>query len=101
MLAACCLAATLPCLAQPREQRKPEKDTIRTSVIAADKGAGMRSLMTQEALVNRADLPEGHARTAEQLLRMMPAIDIRERGGKSVQTDICIRGGSFDQTWPT
>lgn len=98
VFAACCLAATLPCLAQPREQRKPEKDTIRTTVIAADKGAGMRSLMTQEALVNRADLPEGHARTAEQLLRMMPAIDIRERGGKSVQTDICIRGGSFDQT---
>lgn len=101
LFAACCLVAALPCLAQnlePREQRKPEKDTIRTTVIAADKGAGMRSLMTQEALISRADLPEGHARTTEQLLRMMPAIDIRERGGKSVQTDICIRGGSFDQT---
>lgn len=96
---ACCLAAALPCLAQvPREQRRPEKDTIRTSVIAADKGAGMRSLLTQEALATRADLPPGHAQTLEQVLRLSPALDIRERGGKSVQTDISIRGGSFDQT---
>lgn len=95
----CCLAAAGPCLAQvPREQKRPEKDTIRATVIAADKGAGMRSLMTQEALAARADLPEGQAQTVEQLLRMSPAVDIRERGGKSVQTDICIRGGSFDQT---
>ena len=98
MIAACCLAVALPCFAQPREQRKPERDTIRTSVIAADKGAGMRSLMTQEALVRSADLPEGQAQTVEQLLRLSPAVDIRERGGKSVQTDICLRGGSFDQT---
>jgi len=98
LLLVSCLAATLVCHAQTREQRKPQKDTIRTTVIAADKGAGMRSLMTQETLVGQADLPEGHARTTEQLLRMMPAVDVRERGGKSVQTDICIRGGSFDQT---
>ena len=81
---ACCLAAALPCLAQvPREQRRPEKDTIRTSVIAADKGAGMRSLLTQEALATRADLPPGHAQTLEQVLRLSPALDIRERGGKA------------------
>lgn len=99
LVAACCLAMALPCYSQvPRAQKKPEKDTIRTSVIAADKGAGMRSLMTQEALVSQADVPAGHAQTVEQLLRLSPAIDIRERGGKSVQTDICIRGGSFDQT---
>lgn len=36
--------------------------------------------------------------TTEQILRMTPAIDIRERGGMSVQADIGIRGGSPDQT---
>ena len=36
--------------------------------------------------------------TAEQILRLMPSIDIRERGGKSIQTDISIRGGGSDQT---
>lgn len=36
--------------------------------------------------------------TLEQTLRLMPCIDIRERGGKSIQTDIGIRGGSSDQT---
>ena len=54
--------------------------------------------MTQESLVSAGDLPEGHAQTVEQVLRLMPAVDIRERGGKSVQSDICLRGGSFDQT---
>lgn len=36
--------------------------------------------------------------TVEQTLRLMPFIDIRERGGKSIQTDIGIRGGGADQT---
>ena len=36
--------------------------------------------------------------TLEQALRLMPSVDIRERGGKSVQSDISIRGGSADQT---
>lgn len=36
--------------------------------------------------------------TMEQSLRLLPSVDIRERGGKSIQTDIGIRGGSADQT---
>ncbi|MCQ2163756.1 MAG: TonB-dependent receptor [Bacteroidales bacterium] len=36
--------------------------------------------------------------TVEQILRLMPSIDVRERGGKSIQTDISIRGGGSDQT---
>ncbi len=34
----------------------------------------------------------------EAVLRLLPSIDIRERGGRSTQADIAIRGGSFDQT---
>lgn len=36
--------------------------------------------------------------TTEQMLRLTPYIDVRERGGMSIQTDIGIRGGSADQT---
>jgi iron complex outermembrane receptor protein len=36
--------------------------------------------------------------SAEAVLRLVPAVDIRERGGRSTQADIAIRGGSFDQT---
>ncbi len=36
--------------------------------------------------------------TLESVLRLAPSVDIRERGGKGMQADIFIRGGSFDQT---
>lgn len=35
---------------------------------------------------------------AEAVLRLLPSVDVRERGGRSTQADIAIRGGSFDQT---
>jgi iron complex outermembrane receptor protein len=38
------------------------------------------------------------AGNAEAILRLVPAVDVRERGGRSSQADIAIRGGSFDQT---
>lgn len=34
----------------------------------------------------------------ESVLRLSPAIDLRERSGRGTQADIMIRGGSFDQT---
>jgi iron complex outermembrane receptor protein len=34
----------------------------------------------------------------ESVLRLLPSVDVRERGGRSTQADIAIRGGSFDQT---
>jgi iron complex outermembrane receptor protein len=34
----------------------------------------------------------------EAVLRLLPSVDVRERGGRSSQADIAIRGGSFDQT---
>lgn len=36
--------------------------------------------------------------TVERMLRLIPAIDVREREGMGVQADIGIRGGSADQT---
>lgn len=35
--------------------------------------------------------------TAEELLRMVPGVDLRQRGQAGTQADISIRGGSFDQ----
>lgn len=36
--------------------------------------------------------------TIESALRINPAVDLRERGGKGVQADISLRGGTCDQT---
>ncbi|MDE5637957.1 MAG: TonB-dependent receptor plug domain-containing protein, partial [Alistipes sp.] len=57
-----------------------------------------RSAMSQTTLFNRDRGAAAPVQTIESALRLSPAVDVRERGGKSVQADISIRGGSFDQT---
>ncbi len=66
--------------------------TARLSAVAATRiiVPQTRTLVDQKGIA-----PLGNA---EAVLRLLPAVDIRERGGKSTQADIAIRGGSFDQT---
>lgn len=49
-------------------------------------------------LVNMSAMPVTPNATTEKVLRLSPQLDIRERGGNSIQTDIGIRGGSPDQS---
>ncbi len=57
-----------------------------------------RSAMVQTQLFSRATQAAAPLQTLESALRLSPSIDVRERGGKGIQTDLSIRGGSFDQT---
>lgn len=57
-----------------------------------------RSAMTQTTLFDRKAGAAAPLQTLESALRLAPAADIRERGGKGAQADISIRGGTFDQT---
>ena len=84
-----CLLAAFPLRAQ---------DTLNLVTVAAERRTSLQNLTTQEQLVTVSRIPAAQTQTLEQLLRLCPSIDIRERGGKSVQTDIGIRGGSPDQT---
>lgn len=84
-----CLLAVLPLRAQ---------DTLNLVTVVAERRSSLQNLTTQEQLVTVSRIPAAQTQTLEQLLRLCPSIDIRERGGKSVQTDIGIRGGSPDQT---
>lgn len=34
----------------------------------------------------------------EEAMKLLPSVDVRERGGKSVQADVAVRGGNADQT---
>lgn len=76
----------------------PAQDTLNLVVVSSERRTALQALTTQDELVTASRIPAAQARTLEQLLRLCPSIDIRERGGKSVQTDIGIRGGSPDQT---
>ena len=57
-----------------------------------------RSLVSQTVVFDRRSEAAAPLQTLESALRLSPSIDVRERGGKGVQADISIRGGSFDQT---
>ena len=66
--------------------------------IEANKTTPTRSAMLPTLVYDRKAEASAPVQTLESALRLCPSIDIRERGGKGVQTDISIRGGSFDQT---
>ncbi|MEG1759705.1 MAG: TonB-dependent receptor plug domain-containing protein [Alistipes sp.] len=66
--------------------------------VTGSKAAPTRSAMSQTTLFDRKDRAAAPLQTLESALRLSPSIDVRERGGKGVQADIAIRGGSFDQT---
>ncbi len=66
--------------------------------VTLEKESPTRSAMSQMQLFSRATQAAAPLQTLESALRLSPAIDVRERGGKGIQTDISIRGGSFDQT---
>ena len=66
--------------------------------VVTDRQTPTRSAASQTQLFNREYIAAAPAQTLEDVMRTSPAIDVRERGGKSVQADIAIRGGSFDQT---
>ena len=66
--------------------------------IVGSKSSPTRSTMSQTTLFEREASAAAPVTTLETALRLSPSIDLRERGGKGVQADISIRGGSFDQT---
>ena len=66
--------------------------------ISGSQSAPTRSVQSQTPLFDRKAQAAAPVQTLESALRLAPSVDIRERGGKGMQADIFIRGGSFDQT---
>lgn len=58
----------------------------------------VRSVVPSVPLLDRDAVAAAPFQTLESALRSVPAVDLRERGGKGVQADISLRGGSSDQT---
>ena len=66
--------------------------------VVGSRQASTRSLLMSTPLFDRSTQEAAPLQTLESALRLSPAVDVRERGGKGVQADISVRGGSFDQT---
>lgn len=49
------------------------------------------------AVVSREDIDRAAAASINDVLKLVTGVDVRQRGGFGVQTDISVRGGNFDQ----
>ena len=49
------------------------------------------------AVVTRDDISRAAATSVNDILKSVTGVDVRQRGGFGVQTDISVRGGNFDQ----
>lgn len=49
------------------------------------------------AVVTRDDISRAAAVSINDVLKLVTGVDVRQRGGFGVQTDISVRGGNFDQ----
>lgn len=81
-----------------------EADSIWASVelkevgVTGKKAVNARKDLSQTPVYDRSVMTTAPLQDIESALKLSPAVDTRERGGKGVQTDFNIRGGSFDQT---
>jgi len=48
-------------------------------------------------VISRDDIHRAEAHTINDVLKLATGVDVRQRGGFGVQTDISINGGTFDQ----
>ena len=51
----------------------------------------------QVTVITRRDIEQAKVQTVNDLLKLCVGVDVRQRGGFGVQTDISIGGGTFDQ----
>lgn len=64
---------------------------------------GSRAPLTQSeaakivSVITRDDIERASAESINDILKLATGVDVRQRGGFGVQTDISVRGGNFDQ----
>ena len=93
------LSTTTPVQAQTVDSLTIARELeIETVEVTGVKATPTRSAMSFTSVFDRKAGASAPVQTLESVLRLSPAIDLRERSGRGTQADIMIRGGSFDQT---
>ena len=49
------------------------------------------------SVLSRQDIEQAAVQSINDLFKLVTGVDVRQRGGFGIQTDISIEGGSFDQ----
>lgn len=72
--------------------------TLKEVGVTGKKAVSARKSLSRTPVYDRMTQADAPLQTIESALKLSPAVDVRERGAKGVQTDFMVRGGSFDQT---
>ena len=81
------------------------EDTLSRSELRLDEVVvtGSRAPLTLQesakivSVITRDDIHRAAAESINDILKLATGVDVRQRGGFGVQTDISVRGGNFDQ----
>ena len=49
------------------------------------------------SIITKADILASPAKSIDEILQLVPGMDVRRRGANGVQSDVSFRGGSFEQ----
>lgn len=96
-----CTIVSHPCKAQHRADTAQISKILETDsvVITAQREPVVASRLSRPVqIISQTEIETSPARTVESLLEYIPGVDVRTRGVFGTQSDISIRGGTFDQT---
>ena len=98
--APCLQAKTLPVLAESHAADSvgaPEQEVDEVVVLASRTPMAANLVARQVMTLSRQDLEAAGVTSINDLLKLAVGIDVRQRGGFGMQTDISINGGTHDQ----
>lgn len=73
--------------------KEMEEVTVQTSIAPLTVSQSARVV----TVITRKEIEQAGATTVNDLLKMVSGVDVRQRGGWGVQTDISVDGGSYEQ----
>ena len=102
--------ATLSVAASAHAQRQSspvisyeEENTVEEEELAEVTVSGTMAPLTQlqsarlVSVLSRQDIEQAAVQSINDLFKLVTGVDVRQRGGFGIQTDISIDGGTFDQ----
>lgn len=95
-------AAAIMAFSQPSASTDDKEDEIELTLDSAEVVGTLAPLPADKAVrlvqvINRQDIEASSANSVNDLLKLAAGVDVRQRGGFGIQTDIGVNGGTEDQ----
>jgi iron complex outermembrane receptor protein len=74
-----------------------EQDLDEVTVTAAKAELTLKQAAKPVIVITRDEIARQPVQNIQDLLKTVAGVDVRQRGGNGVQSDISVRGGTFDQ----